>query len=592
MLIVYPSRLLKRADIRIFSLLIAVYFVVNTMMLKNFNGFEYSSIIAVPWYILFFLKLYEYKIKIPFITKNVKIQLSLILFCFIVSFFVVRWEKVHWLFTALTLFVIYDYKSIKLVKVKKIFKSLLTLPVAGMLLPAVLYAKANAIYVKGYGVYSYFLILIIIACFIPLAIYVYNANYSISKTIKISLSFILAVMFLPLIRAVVKYPGSLPYDFIFLLFIIYFIIDLFWKKKKVITVFFISAIPFLLFSSEIDLNSERSRNEVTVQVPEELLTMPMKDTPAVYLFMYDSFPHRELIAELGLDRSGLAALLHEYQFKEYDVYSTANHTLATMGQVFDIQRHNVENEFFRKIVGGNNLVNVVLKKHGYDNFIASDDTHMFPDGSYVKCRLIGFSDMNESKINFKNSLGIIRSIFVGRIRGMLGSTRDCFRLARFANHNSGTGRIFAWGIDEHPCHSTFSDRGFEYEFKLWEPRYYKAIENMRRDLKLTISSNPNAIVILMSDHGPSLLANATIEHIHFRDVYGAFMAIHWPDKEKAAKYDKEFNTTQDLFPIVFAYLYNSPIPLKYKIKDTAVRLRDHKFDKGVFYPDFYKVEEN
>jgi arylsulfatase A-like enzyme len=119
-------------------------------------------------------------------------------------------------------------------------------------------------------------------------------------------------------------------------------------------------------------------------------------------------------------------------------------------------------------------------------------------------------------------------------------------------------------------------------------------------LELTISNNPDAIVILMSDHGPWVLDdtsrfhyylnNDAIEPIHFRDSYGAFMAIRWPDKERAAKYDKEFNITQDLFPIVLSYLYDSTEPLKYKIKDTEVRIKDHKFDKGVFYKDFYKKE--
>jgi hypothetical protein len=61
-------------------------------------------------------------------------------------------------------------------------------------------------------------------------------------------------MFLPLIRDVVKYTGSLPYDFIFLLCIIYFVADLFWKKKKVIVVFFLLAALFSLFA-KIDLST-------------------------------------------------------------------------------------------------------------------------------------------------------------------------------------------------------------------------------------------------------------------------------------------------------------------------------------------------
>jgi hypothetical protein len=69
------------------------------------------------------------------------------------------------------------------------------------------------------------------------------------------------------------------------------------------------------------------------------------------------------------------------------------------------------------------------------------------------------------------------------------------------------------------------------------------------------------------------------------------MAVRWPNREKAEKYDNDFNITQDLFPIIFAYLFDSEIPLKYKIKNTELRLGPHKFDKGTFYKDFYKGEK-
>lgn len=601
-LISYLSRLLKNADLRAFLLLITVYFTANAKA----NNLEYSNIIAIPWYILFILKLYSYKIK-PYMTKNIKIQLSLVVLCLVVSCFVKRWEKTHWLFAALTLFAMYNYKSIKLVKIKKILKYL-ALPVVGMLFPAVLYVKANAIYINGCGYISYFSIFILIACFIPLVVYVYNTNYSISKIIKISLSFILAAMLPPLIRSVIKYTGSYPCDFIFLLFILYFIVDLFWKKKKVIIIFLLSATLFSVFY-KINLNPDKDADEVAAQVPEELLAIPMKDTPTVYLFMYDSFPHKELINELGLDRSGLDALLREYQFKEYDVYSLAYHTIASMAQVFSVRRDDImDGNVCRKIIVGNNLVNAVFKRHGYNNFVSADDDHWaFPNITYFKnYNIISNMNKNKSSIDFAFSLRVICSIIKGSLNtGVLSleEGNNCFKLAKFANRGEHE-RTFAWGMSDYPGHSSVSGKGFEREFKRWESRYYMSIENMKRDMKLAISNNPSAIVILMSDHGPVLLDDASrgypslkddqIKPIHFRDMFGAFMAVRWPDKERAAKYDKEFNITQDVFPIVFAYLCDSPIPLKYKIKDTAIRMRDHrnhKFDKGVFYPNFYEEEK-
>jgi hypothetical protein len=74
--------------------------------------------------------------------------------------------------------------------------------------------------------------------------------------------------------------------------------------------------------------------------------------------------------------------------------------------------------------------------------------------------------------------------------------------------------------------------------------------------------------------------------MYFRDGNGAFMAIHWPDKQKTTKYDKEFYITQDLFAVVLSYLFDSLVPLKHRVQDTSVRIKNHKFDKGNFYPYF------
>jgi hypothetical protein len=157
----------------------------------------------------------------------------------------------------------------------------------------------------------------------------------------------------------------------------------------------------------------------------------------------------------------------------------------------------------------------------------------------------------------------------------------------------GRDKIFGCAI-RGPGHSTFKNNSYEWEKKVWLPKYYKSIENMKKEIEAIVNQNHNAIIILMSDHGPYLLVRNAEErqkkpyYTLFRDTYGAFMAIRWPDKEKASKFDKDFNVTQDLFPIILAYLYDDHILLKYKIKDTSVRLADHKFDKGIVYPNYYK----
>jgi hypothetical protein len=101
----------------------------------------------------------------------------------------------------------------------------------------------------------------------------------------------------------------------------------------------------------------------------------------------------------------------------------------------------------------------------------------------------------------------------------------------------------------------------------------------------------------MSDHGVYLMDDGMkfvknydfnkVDYMKFRDIFGAFMAVRFPNRERAEKYDSEFYISQDLFPIVFAYLFDSEIPLSLKIQNTELRLGHHKFDRGVFYKNFY-----
>jgi arylsulfatase A-like enzyme len=161
--------------------------------------------------------------------------------------------------------------------------------------------------------------------------------------------------------------------------------------------------------------------------------------------------------------------------------------------------------------------------------------------------------------------------------------------------NGDKSKVFAW-TTAGPGHIRQSlNTTREAEFENWMPKYKEAI----RDMKIEIDSlvKNNSIIIFMSDHGPFLVDVPALpknydfnktDYLKFRDLFGAFMAVRWPSREKAEKYDNDFNTTQDLFPIIFAYLFDSEIPLRYKMKNTELRLGPHKFDKGVFYKDFYK----
>jgi hypothetical protein len=98
---------------------------------------------------------------------------------------------------------------------------------------------------------------------------------------------------------------------------------------------------------------------------------------------------------------------------------------------------------------------------------------------------------------------------------------------------------------------------------------------MRQDLDLILKNDPSAIVIVAGDHGPYLTKNcqntsysydmAEISRLDIQDRYGTFLAIRWPT-EDFTEYD-DLPVLQDLFPAVFAYMYDDPtIILQAKIR--------------------------
>jgi hypothetical protein len=422
-------------------------------------------------------------------------------------------------------------------------------------------------------------------------------------------------MFLPLIRNFISYSQNVPIDFICLLAVVLFIINLIYKYKKMLVIFFLCATTYIIFSS-VNLNNMGTDDIHTVTIPKELLKMKMKDTPSIYLFMHDAFPHKDLREELNLDCRELDNLLKKYEFKEYDVYSLGCATLVSLSSLFTMEKHNYlksfssQKEHMIDIISGDNWIQQLLASNGYFNFVATCNyKYNFNEKAnsvyrsfkrklkgretgearYYLVHAIIYGTMNMIKLDDMIQSTINKEISLPWTAGVL-------ELSDFICSYAGDrNKIFAWGCG-YPSHSSRSGQNFDMEMEMWFPKYLKSIKQIKEELDSVINQNPNAIIILMSDHGPYLFfenEDHRKKEIYtlFRDVYGAFMAIRWPDKEKVSKYDKDFNVTQDLFAIILAYLYDSYLPLKYKIKDTSVKVLKYKVDRGEFYKDFYKKEE-
>jgi len=526
-------------------------------------------------------------------------------------------NKAYWVFAVFAILIIYKFiKKAKFYFSGSKFKSNFILNASVMAFPAILIFKSNAVYFDGVDLSIYAAALLAISALVSLIL-----------SPRFSVAFILSLMFLPMAREVTHHSSALGISFVVLFSVVLIFTGTVIKQKGAIMAFAALASLYLLFfAGPISLGSKELGEKI--KISKDLAELELSDSASIYLFMHDAFPHKDYAKYFDLpDYDNLITLFENSDFKIYDVYSMASNTIETMSSLFDISVSSlpkinnvvtagnsnyikslrdaglgevsniVSDDFFRDKMTGNNVVNILLQNNGYrtgnynpyDRYIANG--YSFYD-FVAQDKAFAQHLLEPKNLIFKNILkGTLNS-------GMVSSTRSYLtELAEFAKVNSEKSKIFAYGMGC-PGHSTLGGVGTtEKELEKFIPIYNKCLAAMQDEIK-TLAQNPNAIIIFMSDHGAFLMDDgykfpknydfSKTDYMKFRDIFGAFMAVRWPSRVKAEKYDSDFNVTQDLFPIVLSYLFDSEVPLKYKVENTEVQLGPHKFDKGVFYPNFYK----
>jgi len=493
----------------------------------------------------------------------------------------------------------------------------IALSLCAMAFPALLYFKNNTVYFIGNEALVYFSVLFGIAILLPLLF-----------SHIITLAVILAFMFFPIINEATNYAGNAILMRILVFGVFLYFCAFFKKQKSLLCIFFTCASAYVLFG--IYQNRGVDISDVKTQIPKELLELPLKDSSSIYIFMQDGFPHEDYASYLQLPHyNELMNFFRENDFKIYNVYSMADYTHATMASVFDINadilpksKNGISTtidftetitqelkyqDMHRQFTSGNNKSNLLLQAKGYKTGLAGQNfRYMFNENNFYDFGISQENSKPKNKLLKALLVGSLNSLYFENIQERMNfnaKTGDNAALdfTNFIANHPLKDNLFAWCISG-PGHSSTMGAfgGTEGEIAYYTARYQKAVYEMQIEIATAVKSNPNAIVIFMSDHGGFLIDGgyrfppnydlSKMDYMKFRDIFGAFMAIRFPDRERAAKYDNDFNVVQDLFPIVFAYLFDSEIPLKYKIQDTEVQVGPHKFDKGIFYPHFYSED--
>jgi len=524
------------------------------------------------------------------------------------------------LFTLIRYLKVYPFPKIKRTDLKFKFALPFSIPslqtialnISVMAFPAILIYKSNEIYFDAMELTIYATVLLS-----------FSVLSSFISSRSISVSLILSFMFLPMIRDITHHMTGFGISFAVLFVVVFIFVGSLIKQKGAIMVFCIIASLYVLFFVET-VNSKYNELKAIVKIPEELTRLELKDSASIYLFMHDGFSHKDYSKHFGF--SGYDDMMNVFEqndFKIYDVHSMGHSTLFAMSSLFAIStdfltKHDgvttpsdpeiakypgfgnvFHSGYLRDIINGNSITNALLQKNGYSTAFLSP--HPYDATSFRGKKFYNFVYTDSTK-NYENRTRnqVLKNIAKGTLNSDL--THDSsfashlISMAKFVQNNTEKSKIFMWGAGC-PAHSSMGSLGStEKELIMFIPRQTQCLKAMKEQIEM-IKTDSNAIIIFMSDHGGHFIDDGKrfpknydfdkVDYMKFRDIFGAFMAVRWPHREKAEKYDDDLYVSQNLFPIVFAYIFDSEVPLKYKLKSTEVRIGPHKFDKGVFYPYFY-----
>lgn len=286
--------------------------------------------------------------------------------------------------------------------------------------------------------------------------------------------------------------------------------------------------------------------------------------PNVYLLVYDSYVPSETMASYGIDNTSQERYLLAQGFTLYpDVYSVAADTLNSMSMVFNASTNLYGH--LRKGVSGDGVVHHVFNRIGYKTLGIFSSDYMFL--GFPSSYDFSFPGFLETGSGSQTWMSFVEAILMGEFRftQLLNdvSRSDYLAMKHQALSDSYAEPIFLYTHSDLPGHSQNSGACIPQDIPDFKLDLTDANHEMVNDIETIIKNSPNSIIIIAGDHGSYLTKNCTSttgfynkEEINRQDIqdrYGTFLAIRWPTDDY--KHFDDITVLQDLFPVIFSYMY-------------------------------------
>jgi hypothetical protein len=392
------------------------------------------------------------------------------------------------------------------------------------------------------------------------------------------------------------------------------------RSDRIIMTFTMSAVILSILVNLVDADWEKGgqttftgsgEEQFTPSAISEMVRIKENERVSVYSLTYDSAGDLQALESVGVNTEPLVNLLRKNDFKiYYGTYTLYSDSLGSMSRTYDIsnapssrldgqnapesQSDFLSSSMERNLLSGSAKVFQIFAHNGYGT--ASIQSSYMTGGKIFVDEYWPPIDKRGHEIKF--TVALIRCILFGEFREDMEfvsiyseSTYHEFLRSKMAVKSGPWFTAMHAGL---PGHSQNSGKLLPNETELFIGRFNEALKYMEGDIRTILENDPSAVIVILGDHGPYLTGDGInltrylpedISELMIRDRYGTLVAIRWPDRVRAEKYDKDLIVNQDIFPVVFSYLADSPEPLKLMIKNKKAVLKNHVFiDNGVFMP--------
>ena len=353
--------------------------------------------------------------------------------------------------------------------------------------------------------------------------------------------------------------------------------------KKIVVIQFVLAL-IGMFALTKTVIRQYTYSKEWMQQPDGITNVIFKTRPNVYYIQPDGYVN---FSELGkgfynINNDDFEEFLNENEFTCYDDFrSNYSFTLASNCSSLMMKHHYYNNATDykevlndRNIIISNNTVLNAFKNNGYKSYFISEMSYLLlnrPKMGFDYCN-IDYDDISYIGRGLDKMKDIITPLKL-KIEENVDKPKFFFIQILAPSHIVGV-KMYSEGI--------------EGERDSWIKRLKRSNQLLIKTISTIKDRDPNALILIMADHGGYVGMNHTLESYEKTDdrdkiysIFSSFLAIHWPNGQ-VPEFDDTLKTSVNTFRVLFSYLSENESYLRNLQPDISLAIVNKGALPGVY----------